>query len=97
MKIKKNIIAFNGQLLRYYLQNEDVVDLRKNSMQNPGYYIRENGLYKDVTEDLRLQKIGAVVIPTNYLNYYPASRTRILEEYNYKKINLKHFQVFLSQ
>lgn len=97
LKNKQNIIAFNGQSLRYYLQNEDIVDLRKNSMQNPGYYIRENGLYKNVTEELKLQKIGAVVIPTNYLGYYPASRTKELENYNYKKVELNHFQVFLAQ
>ena len=34
---KENIIAFNGQSLRYYLQNEEIVDLRKNKMQNPGF------------------------------------------------------------
>ncbi|TXB65486.1 hypothetical protein FRY74_08675 [Vicingus serpentipes] len=94
---KHNIIAFNGQSLRYYLQDESIVDLRKNSMQNPGYYIRENGLYKNVTEELKMNRIGAVVIPKNYLDYYPASKTKILEDYNYKKIKLKHFEVFLSQ
>lgn len=94
---KHNIIAFNGQSLRYYLQDESIVDLRKNSMQNPGYYIRENGLYKNVTEELKMNRIGAVVIPKNYLDYYPASKTKILEDFNYKNIKLKHFEVFLSQ
>ncbi len=94
---KENIIAFNGQSLRYYLQNEEIVDLRKNKMQNPGFYIRENGLYKDVTQDLKEQYIGVVIIPVKYLNYYPSTKTKMLEDFNYKKINLNHFQVFLSQ
>lgn len=97
IKNQKNVIAFNGQALRYYLKNENIKDLRKNSLQNPGFYVRENGLYKNVIEDIKNQKIEAIIIPVEYLSLYPESKTKILEDYNYKKINLKHFQLFLSK
>ena len=94
---RNNIIAFNGQAMRYYLQDETIIDLRKNQMQNPGYYIRENGLYKNVTQDLKDQKIGALIIPNLGVIHYPKEKTKMLEDFNYKKISLNHFQVFLSQ
>lgn len=97
LKGKQNIIAFNGQLLRYYIQDESIVDLRKNKKEAPGYYIRENGLYKDVTNNIISNKIGAIIIPHKYLGYYPSEKTRVLEASGYKKINLQYFQIFVSQ
>jgi hypothetical protein len=97
LKGKQNIIAFNGQLFRYYLQNENIVDLRKNQKKAPGYYVREDGLYKNVIDNLKRREIEAIIIPYKYLGYYPAEKTKVLETYGYKKINLQYFQVFLSK
>jgi hypothetical protein len=97
LKGKQNIIAFNGQFFRYYLQNENIVDLRKNKKKAPGYYMREDGLYKNVTKNLKTQEIEAVIIPFNYLGYYPAEKTKVLETYGYKKINLEYFQIFIAE
>jgi hypothetical protein len=94
---RTNIIAFNGQLLRYYLGRPDIIDMRKNQMSNPGFYIREDGLYKDVLPDLKENKIEAVIIHKEHFTYYPPEKTKILETYNYKIVNLKQFRVFLSQ
>ena len=57
LKTRKKIIAFNGQLFRYYLSRPDIVDMRKNQMMNPGYYIRKEGLYYNVDNDLKQNKI----------------------------------------
>ncbi|MCB9361042.1 MAG: glycosyltransferase family 39 protein [Flavobacteriales bacterium] len=97
IKGKENIIAFNGQLLRYYLQDESIVDLRKNQKKAPGFYVRENGLYKDVTTNIMSKEIEAIIIPLKYLGYYPTEKTRKLEAYGYKKINLQYFQIFVTQ
>lgn len=94
---KNNVIAFNGQLLRYYLDRDDIVDMRKNTMANPGYFIRKEGLYIDVKDKLKNNQIGAVIFPKENISYYPEKRTKILEDYDYKKIDLKHFRIFLSQ
>lgn len=97
LKDKKNIIAFNGQALRYYLNRPDIVDMRKNTMANPGYYIRKEGLYIDKMEEIKNNKIGAIIFPKENISYYPEERTKILEDYNYLKVDLKYFRIFLSQ
>jgi len=94
---KNNVIAFNGQQLRYYLGRKDIKDMRKNTIANPGYYIRKDGLYLDVKDKLKANEIGAVIFPKENISYYPEERTTILEDYNYKKIDLKHYRIFLSQ
>ena len=97
LKDKKNIIAFNGQALRYYLNRPDIVDMRKNTMANPGYYIRREGLYIDKMGEIKSNKIGAIIFPKENIGYYPQERTKILEDYNYLKVDLKYFRIFLSQ
>ena len=93
---KKNIIAFNGQLLRYYLNRPDIEDMRKNTMANPGYFVRREGMYVDKLPEIKNKKIGAIVIPKENMEYYPDERTKIVEEYGYKKIDLNYFRIFLS-
>ena len=93
---KDYIIAFNGQSLRYYLGREDIIDMRKNTMSNPGFFIRKNGLYHNVENDLQQNKIDAVVFLRENLIVYPESKTKLLENFGYKKIDMKYFQLFLS-
>ena len=47
--------------------------------------------------DLEINKIGAVLFAKENMSYYPETKTQILEDYNYKKIDLKYFRIFLSQ
>ena len=94
---KNNVIAFNGQLLRYYLKDDGIVDMRKNQMGDPGYFIREKGLYVDVIEDLRSHKIEAVVFSKDHIRFYPEEKTHVLEEFGFKKVDLNHFRIFYYQ
>jgi|GEM_PF-2708854 len=95
LKNKNNVLAFNGQFYKYYLNDDSIIEMRKNKATNPGYYIREKGLYKDVLPDIKNNKYEAIIIPTIYLNFYTESRTKILKDYNYHKKEFENFIIFL--